>query len=239
MAHFFEARMNRMEIVSLIVMLVTSIALHFAGRALMPRLRPILKPWLDPIISQYFPSLKMDEWLFEPIEGADIPPKQREFFNSHTPAFLARHYTHLGDIVLRRDREPSCNRLFLSPDRTVLGSVSSYLGTHVITGMSVLMDGTYLETSSLYIPSPPPKEHGLRFFSCRTNSPLELLDHHAMCMAKVTAETGSSPTVLEPGDFKAVMNYGRQLSLNSLKKQGVLGELPEFLQKKQETAGAH
>src|SRR5688572_17021714 len=138
--------MDRMEVASLIVMLVTSIALHFTARALAPRLRPILKPWLDPIIAQYFPSLRMEEWLFEPIEGADIPPKQREFFNAHTPAFLARYYTHLGDIVLRRDREPSCNRLFLSPDRTVLGSVSSYLGKHVVTGISVLMDGTYLET---------------------------------------------------------------------------------------------
>lgn len=228
--------MNRMELVSLIIMIVMTLTCHFAARAVGSRLGPLLKPWLDPVIGRFFPIFKMDDWLFEPIEGADIPPKQREFFNAHMTEFLARHYTHLGDVVLRRDREPSCVRLFLSPDRTVIGELSCYLGGRVIGAMSVLMDGTYLETSTVDPVQPPPKEHGLRFFHLNTKSVMELLDHHTLCMAGVTAETGASPTVLEPGDFKAVINYGRQLSLSSLQKQGVLAELPEFLRKKQEAA---
>jgi hypothetical protein len=230
--------MNRMEILSLIIMVVMTLTCHFAARAVGSRLRPLLKPWLDPLVAQFFPSLKMDDWLFEPIEGADIPPKQREFFNAHMPEFLARHYTHLGDFVLRRDREPSCVRIFLSPDRTIVGELSCYLGSRVIGAMSVLIDGTYLETSTVDPVQPPPKEHGLRFFHCKTTSVLDLLDHHTLCMAGVTAETGANPTALEPSDFKAVINYGRQLSLCSLQKQGFLEELPEFLRKKQDSAVA-
>ena len=163
----------------------------------------------------------------------------REFFNSHTPAFLARRFAPLGDFVIRRDREPSCVRLFLSPDRTMIGELSCFLGQRVIGAMSVLYDGTYIETSTSRVESPPPKQHGLRFFSHRTNHALDLLDHHAACMAGVTAETFSQPTVLEPSDFQAVMNYGRQLSLRSLHQQGVLGELPEFLRRKEAAGGPH
>jgi hypothetical protein len=227
--------MNQLEIVSFVVMFAVCVAMHFASRALATRLRPVVRPWVEPLIHSLFPSLKLEPWLFEPIEGPDLPPWQRECFNTHTPSFLARRFTLLGDFVLRRDREPSCVRLFLSPDRTVIGEVSCFLGQRVIGAMSVMMDGTYLETSTCELQSPPPAKHGLRFFSRKTNNALELLDHHAACVTSVTAETGSQPTVLEPSDFQAVMNYGRQLSLRSLHQQGVLGELPEFL-KRQDSA---
>jgi hypothetical protein len=228
--------MNQPELVSLIVMLAVCVTMHFATRALATRLRPVVRPWIEPIIHRFFPGLKLEAWLFEPIAGPDLPPWQREFFNAHTTAFLARHYTPLGDFVLRRDREPSCVRLFLSPDRAVIGELSCFLGERVIGAMSVLFDGTYIETSTSPVHSPPPKGHGLRFFSHRTRNALDLLDHHAACMAGVTAENLSQPTVLLPSDFQAVMNYGRQLSLRSLHQQGVLEELPEFLLRKDASA---
>ena len=221
--------MHQIEVISLFVMLVLCVTLHFATRAL----RPIVRPWVEPIIHQLFPALKLDAWLFEPIAGRDLPPWQREFFDANTPSFLARRYEPLGDFVLRRDREASCVRLFLSPDRTTIGELSCFLGERIIGAMSVLPDGTYIETSTTHLASPPPKHHGLRFFSHRTTNALDLLDHHAACMAGVTAETFSQPTVLLPTDFQGVMNYGRQLSLRSLHQQGVLEELPEFLRRKE------
>jgi hypothetical protein len=215
-------------------MVVVSLTLHFGARALAPRLRPVVKPWLDPILHALFPAMKSDPWLFERIEGPDLPPWQREFFNGHTPSFLGRRYELLGDFVIRRDREPSCVRLFLSPDRTILGELSCFLGERVIGGMSVLYSGTYIETSTCRTESPPPLSHGLQFFHCGSRSALEVLDHHAICMASVAQVTDSQPTVLEPGDYKAVMNYGRELSFRSLHAQGVLEELPEFLRRQEE-----
>ena len=226
--------MNQVEIVSVIVMVVVSVTLHFATRALMPRLRPVLRPWLDPILHSLFPSLNLQPWLFQRIEGPDLPPWQREFFNAHTPSFLARRYEPLGDFVLRRDgRDMSCVRLFLSPDRTIIGELSCFLGERVIGAMSVLFSGTYIETSTSRVESPPPLAHGLQFFHCSSKNVLEVVDHHALCTAGVAQQTGSQPTVLEPGDYQAVMNYGRQLSIRSLHQQGVLGELPEFLRRKE------
>ncbi|HEX5104081.1 MAG TPA: hypothetical protein VFV87_09740, partial [Pirellulaceae bacterium] len=113
---------------------------------------------------------------------------------------------------------------------------SCYQGDRAIDAMSVLLDGTYLETATVRLEESPPKEHGLRFFSYPTRNALDLLDHHAQCIAEVALETGSQPTVLEPGDFPGVMNYGRQLSLRSLYRQGVLEELPEFLRRTEAAA---
>lgn len=220
--------MNRLEILWAIVMVVVALSMNYATKALAVRLRPVLKPWFE----RFFPFLKLEPWLFEPIEGPDLPPKQREFFNAHTPDFLARRYTHLGDFVLRRDREPSCVRLFLSPDRTVLGELSCFVGEKVIGGMSVLLDGTYIETSSHKATAEmPPLHHGLQLISFPTKNVLDLLDHHAACVADIAVQTNSQPAALEPGDYQAVMNHGRQRSLRSLHQQGYLDELPEFLRR--------
>jgi hypothetical protein len=221
--------MNQIEIISAIVMIVFALTMHCATKALAVRLRPVLKPWFE----RFFTFLKLEPWLFEPIEGPDLPLKQREFFNAHTPDFLARRYTHLGDFVLRRDREPSCVRLFLSPDRTVLGELSCFVGEKVIGGMSVLLDGTYIETSSYKASADlPPLHHGLQLISFPTKSVLDLLDHHTACVGVLAAQAGSHPAVLEPGDYQAVMNHGRQRSLRSLHEQGYLDKLPEFLRRK-------
>jgi hypothetical protein len=223
--------MNQIGIISLLAFLVAASALYVAAYAAAVKLRPLVQGRLAVLIDRLFPALKMDAWLFEPIAAANLPPDQREFMEAHTPDFVARQFTLLGDFVLRRDREPSCVRPFLSPDRTVLGELSCFLGDHVVGAISVLFDGTYLETSTVRLDQPPPKEHGLRFFSHPTKSALDLLDHHAACVAQTVFETCALPAVLEPSEFQAVMNYGRQLSLRSLHQQGVLHELPDFLRR--------
>jgi hypothetical protein len=186
------------------------------------------------VIEGLFPALKLEPWLFEPIAEADLPPRQRKHFEKHAPGYVARGFTHVGDYVLRRDGEPSCTRLLLSRDRTVIGGITCYLGNCSFDGMSVLLDGTYLETTNLNCPSPPPKEHGLQFFSFPTRDELALIDHHAACVERVAAERGTSAVVLEPHEVQAVVNYGRHLSLRSLHQQGVLGDLPEFLRGRQQ-----
>lgn len=224
--------MNQIAILYLMAFLVAAAALYVVGYSAAVKLRPLAQGGLAVLIDRLFPSLKMEAWLFQPIAAAELPPVQRIFFEAHSPSFLGRQYTPLGDFVLRRDREPSCVRLFLSPDRTVLGELSCFLGDHVIGAITVLYDGTYLETSTVRLDEPPPKEHGLRFFSHPTASAFDLLDFHAGCVAHTVLETCAQPAVLEPDEFQAVMNHGRQLSLRSLHQQGVLHELPEFLRRK-------
>jgi hypothetical protein len=223
--------MTQFAILYLIALLVGAAALYAVSHAAANGLRPLVQGRLAVLIDWLFPTLKMEAWLFQPIPLAELPPVQRIFFEAHTPSFLGRQFTPLGDFVLRRDREPSCVRLFLSPDRTVLGELSCFLGDHVIGAITVLHDGTYLETSTVRVESPP-KEHGLRFFSHPTASAFDLLDYHAGCVALAVLETCAQPAVQEPDEFQAVMNHGRQLSLRSLHQQGVLAELPEFLKRK-------
>jgi hypothetical protein len=223
---------------SLILLLVTSGIGYFASQVLRGKWFPQVHRQLKPIIEDLFPALRTDPWLFEPIAEADLPAWQRKHFEQHTPGYLARGFTVIDDFVLRRDCEPSCVRLLLSRDRTVIGGLNCYLGGKTIEGMSVLLDGTYLETANIDCDTPPPKEHGLQFFVCKTNDAMALIDFHQASIARTAAAAGSSPVVLEPSDVQAVVNYGRQLSLRSLHKQGVLGELPEFL-KERHTITAH
>jgi hypothetical protein len=189
---------------------------------------PRVLRWLSPL----FPILKLDPWLFEQIAEDDLPPKQRRFFETHTPGFLARRFQPLGDFVLRRDPQPSCSRYFLSPDGTMIGGLTCYLGDQTIDCMSVLLDGMYLETANIRCSQLPPKAHGLQFFVLASDHVPDIIEHHAACMAKAAAEGGTQPATLTPDDLKAVSNYGRQLSLNSLYKQGALTELPAFLRSK-------
>lgn len=188
---------------------------------------PRVLRWLSPL----FPIFKLDPWLFEPIAEADLPPKQRRFFETHTPGFLARRFQPLGDFVLRRDPQPSCSRYFLSPDGMMIGGLTCYLGDQTIDCMSVLLDGMYLETANIRCSQLPPKAHGLQFFVLSTDNATDVIEHHAACVAKAAAEASTQPAPLTSTDLQAVSNYGRQLSLNSLYKQGALAELPAFLRK--------
>jgi hypothetical protein len=187
---------------------------------------------LKPIVETLFPMFRFEPWLFEPIAEADLPAWQRKHFETHTAGFLARGFTHLGDFVLRRDPQPSCSRYFLSRDCTTIGALSCYLRIQSVDCMSVLMSGMYLETANVSCSRLPPKEHGLQFFILRTDDAIELIEHHNLCVEKIAAELNSQPAPLDPADLPAVCNYGRQLALGSLHKQGMLGDLPEFLRKK-------
>jgi hypothetical protein len=221
------------DLLSLVMLLVMSGIGFFASQVLRGRWLPQVRRQLKPVIEGLFPSLKIEPWLFEPIAEADLPARQRKHFERHTPGYVARGFTPLGDFVLRRDREPSCVRLLLSRDHTTIGGINCYLGGSTCDCMSVLQSGMYLETANIECGTLPPKEHGLQFFIYKTNDEIALIDHHAACVAKAAAESGSPPVVLEPGEVQAVVNYGRQLSLRSLHQQGVLGELPEFLKRQQ------
>ena len=118
--------------------------------------------WLKPVTETVFPVFKLTPWLFEPIREEELPAWQRRYFEIHTPAFLARRFMPLGDFVLRRDKilwgkpEPSCSRYFLSPDGRTIGGITCYLESKSVECMSVLLDGTYLETSNANCCQLPP-----------------------------------------------------------------------------------
>ena len=221
------------QIIPLVVLVMLWALWWYAWRLIEKQIGKWLAPWLGPVFEKLIPALKKTPWLFEPIEGSDIPDAQRRFFETHTPTFLARRFTHVGDFVLRRDPQPSCCRYFLSPDGTVIGGLTCYLKSQTIECMSVLLDGMYLETANISCSQLPPKKHGLQFFVIRTQDAGDVIEHHLACMAKTALEAGTEPAPLTASDIQAVSNYGRELSLRSLVKQGVLTELPEFLRLKQ------
>jgi hypothetical protein len=224
--------LNRHEVISWVIFIGVITFGHLASTALQRRLAPRILHWLKPALEGLFPSLKMEPWLFEPIALDDLPPKQRWFFETHTPGFVTRGFTHLGDFVLRRDPNPSCVRFFLSPDGAVIGGLNCFLADQVIECMSVLLDGFYLESASIDCPNLPPARHGLQFFPFPTDDAGLLIEHHLAQVAEVASSRSTTPALLTPADLQAAVNYGRQLSHNSLHQQGVLTDLPDFLRAK-------
>src|SRR5262245_6475051 len=98
--------MNQQELISIAIFVTMSLVCGFAGAA--------LRRWL---LYRCFPAFRLEPWLFEPIRPADLTAGQRQFFETHTPVFLARGFELLGDFLLRRDAQPSVVRFFLSRDR--------------------------------------------------------------------------------------------------------------------------
>src|SRR5262245_31235657 len=182
-----------------------------------------LRRWLKPYLEYLCPGLRMDPWLFEPIAESALPAEQRRFFETHTPDFLVRGFEPLGDYVIRRDgKQLSCTRYFLSRDRTEIGEITCYHKLQSFGCMSVLLDGFYIESGTTPIRDLPPPEHNLEFCILRSDVAKDVIDHHAACVARTAAARGTQPATLSRGDFCAVANYGRELSLRSLQQQGVL-----------------
>ncbi|HZN34690.1 MAG TPA: hypothetical protein VFB80_12770 [Pirellulaceae bacterium] len=214
--------MTQQEIVSLVVFVSMCVVCCFTGA--------VVRRWL---LNRCFPAFRFEPWLFEPIRQSDLTDEQRQFFAKHTPVYLARGFEPLGDFLLRRDARPSVVRFFLSRDRTTVGELTWYLDTTTIGCMSVLLDGFFLESGTGEVQVLPPAEHGLQFFMLPQEDAPGLIDLHAASVAGVAAERRTSPAKIERDDVKALANYGRELSLRSLHKQGVIDELPAFLRKKQ------
>ncbi len=221
--------MNQPEWISIAVCLSLAVVFYCAMPLLESRLGQPLRRLLRPLAERLCPSLKMEPWLFEPIAADDLPTRQRHFFETHTPAYIARGFEPLGDFVLRRDPQPSCVRFFISRDRTAIGELNSYLGDTCIGCISVLLDGFYMESGTCEVGEGPPATHGLQFYILKTDDAASLIEHHLASTTRAVALRGSALAPLRPEDLQAVVNYGRELSLRSLHKQGVLTELPEFL----------
>ena len=193
----------------------------------------VVMPWVIRGImkSGLVDSLDLTPWLFEPIAPDDLPRHHRSFFDLHTTAFLQQGFQPLGDFVLRRDPAPSCSRYFLSPCRTIIGALSHYLDDKSISCASIALDGLYLETGNSPIDDLPPIEHGLQFFVLQSRDPQAIVEFHRRSTAQAARERRSELAPIDQAEMKTVLNYGRELSLRSLHKQGVLPDLPEFLRK--------
>src|SRR5262245_44386897 len=116
--------MNQGDWISITIGVTIMVAGYWASS----RFQKWLLAKLSPLLGRFFPELKLEPWLFESIAVDDLPQKQRRYFESREPGFVSRGFAQLGDFVLRRDPQPSCARLMLSPDRTTIASIHSYLG---------------------------------------------------------------------------------------------------------------
>jgi hypothetical protein len=75
------------QIISLILLVIVSVLWWYAWGTVEQQIGKWLAPWLGPVFEKLIPALKKTPWLFEPIEGSDIPDKQRRYFETHTPTF--------------------------------------------------------------------------------------------------------------------------------------------------------
>src|SRR5262245_55678085 len=229
-----------MNFLSFLIFVVVVIAIGVCKYFVQLGVHRWVTPWVirGMMRSQLFGTFRFTPWLFETIANQDLPRHHRTFFELFTPTILQQGFQPLGDFVLRRDPAPSCSRYFLSPCRTILGSLSHYLDTKSISYVSITLDGLYMETGNTPIDNPPPIEHGLQFFILPSNDPAAILDFHRRSAGQAAAQRHSELAQIEPEDVRTVLNYGRELSLRSLHQQGILPEVPAFLRERSAPAGA-
>jgi hypothetical protein len=175
----------------------------------------------------------MKPWLCEPIEPRDLPGKHREFFEKHTPAYLALGFKPIGDFVLIKQPKLSTIRVFLSPDGETIGTINAYKGTFACSCVSLFADGTYAETSTIDFVVEPPPEHKLLFSRSADKEIAGIWQRHNSATEEFAGHRETSRLELEAEDWRDVLNYGHRLVARSVHAQGMVPELPEFARERE------
>jgi hypothetical protein len=93
-------------------------------------------------------SRKHREYEFLPVQVEALPAQALAQFERHSQFFLELRYEHLGDYRLHPEPLAIHDRLFLSAEGDILAAVTSSARVRAVQFVSVLEDGTCVETSS-------------------------------------------------------------------------------------------
>jgi hypothetical protein len=120
-------------------------------------LAPLILPALLVIVSKCLYSAYQDQCMLErelrtyrPYEFAtvhDVDDSVAEEFELHTPPLLELDYDLIGDFRLKAVPYEVHDRFLLSPDGTTLAAICALLDTGSVCLISVLEDGTCVDTS--------------------------------------------------------------------------------------------
>src|SRR5262249_27673842 len=94
------------------------------------------------------------EYEFIPVNVESLTDATQQQFERHTPAMLELCFVPLGDFRMKPQPVEVHNRFFLSPEGDILGDISAVLEKGGVSFISVLADGTCINTTSSKNPRP-------------------------------------------------------------------------------------
>jgi hypothetical protein len=162
----------------------------------------------------------------------DLPGGTRRYFDDLTPEMTWLGFRQLAD---RRVKRGLVVRHFLSADGRTVGELFEFnplpfYRIRTFAFISVLADGTYVETCPLKAPQVDRRAaERFRLVGIQRATPEQALARHRQAVDELVACHGAAVVALEPDEVRKVGNYGHQLVAWDMRlKAGRDSDPPEF-----------
>jgi hypothetical protein len=175
--------------------------------------------WLHGKFAKWFP-LKVEPWLYEPLEREQVPAKHAAWFDEVSPLLEGSGWQCLGDFLVKQ-KPHSTARCYLNPDATTLAVIESYHGEKTFACVSLCADMKYVETVMAVNELPDiPLEIPLLFTAAEPQTPAAVIEQHGGVLAAYCALASTEPMPMAADDFRDVLFYGQRLVVQLMQSQG-------------------
>ncbi len=153
----------------------------------------------------------------------------REQFELHTGPLLKMGFDLIGDYRLKPEPIEVHDRFFLSPDGETLAAICALLETGSVCFISVLEDGTCVDTCSAENPDPertfePADQTCLSYV---VEEPIKVVyAHHVKTLKEVCAKHGTSVMRFQSNQFKEIVTYDQRIQCRVHYRRGDLDNEP-------------
>lgn len=154
------------------------------------------------------------EYEFIPVNFESLAESMRRQFERHTPSMLELGFVPQGDFRMKPQPVEVHNRLFLSPDGDVLGSISALLDKGGISFISVLADGVCINTTSSKNPRPDrtlEETDQLLLTYAGNDNPIELYHLHRAILDAVVQGRDTEALQFSADQLRPLMVYDQRL----------------------------
>lgn len=173
----------------------------------------------------------------DPVSASTLPPKVRRFFDDLRGPFRELGFAHVGDYRMVSGPEPAYTRFLAAPERDEFAEVSvripsglpEYSASVVgaVSFVSVLSDGTYIETIDLELDAnskfrPP----GFVYVNVPHAAPDTLLLAHREAVAKAAADGEATVLSYPPDQVVEVSAYYMRQQREFWTEQGMIPPPP-------------
>ena len=197
------------NLILMIVCMTLMMAVSLVGMVLAWRLNKRM-------IKRFQSQFEYNELDCRHVDLLDLPGATREHFESLTNEITSLGFSQIGDHRIR-SWPLTYVRRFISDDRRTFGELVyakmlPFWPLRTYDFISVLADGTYLETGRAQQPKQDPRVMERFQLLCLPRATLEE-SHRRHCeeVDEVARSAGSRPLEFEPQQIREVANYGHQL----------------------------
>jgi len=154
------------------------------------------------------------EYEFIPVEFQSLAEPVRQQLERHTPPMLQLGLKQLDDYRMKPPPVEVHDRFFLSPEGDILGDISALVGKGGVTFISVLTDGTCVNTTSSknYRPDRLLEETDqlvLTYAGC--DDVVELYRQHVTILNEAAKRQNTPVVRFSPNQLRALMVYDQRL----------------------------